>query len=92
MTARIVVSCDGHWPGMRCRGAYPTRETDLGDGVWEAEQHGWRRVAAPGGWRDYCPAHTRARAAEAVALDPRWAGYPLADQSAVLELLREERT
>jgi hypothetical protein len=60
MTARIVVSCDADWLDMPCRGAYPARDYDYGDGVGEAERHGWRREAVPGGWRDLCPAHARA--------------------------------
>lgn len=52
MTARIVLSCDGHRNGEGCRGALPTR--------WRAE-HRARSQARAAGWRpvpgigDVCP-------------------------------------
>lgn len=60
MTARIVVSCDGHRHGQPCRGAY-TAHADVfaddhrRDAFREATQHGWHCDSTDG--RDLCPSH-----------------------------------
>ena len=61
MTARLVVSCDGEWNGMPCRGALPTRDVRLPWALKEAREAGWS-LHPHGG--DLCPAHTRARSLE----------------------------
>lgn len=42
MTARIVVSCDGHRHGQPCRGALHTRHATLSGARQEAFEAGWR--------------------------------------------------
>jgi hypothetical protein len=97
MAAVITISCDGDWHGMACRGALhvPAGQVTVPVNPDFADLYTARNVAYEQGWsetcgRDYCPAHTQARALEAVALDPRWAGYSLGEQSGVLELLRAD--
>lgn len=53
MTARIVVSCDGHRHGQPCRGALITRRTTLPGGREEAFAEGWR--ITPFHPADLCP-------------------------------------
>lgn len=57
MTARIVITCDGTWPGFPCRGALPTRETDVDLARGYARLNGWTGRAFYG--NDFCPAHSK---------------------------------
>lgn len=56
MTAYTVISCDGHWHGMPCRGTLPTRRPNATEArYYEGIRAGWTRNADGG---DLCPAHT----------------------------------
>lgn len=57
MTARVVLSCDGHRHGQPCRGNLPTRQLDPFSA--RLNSPAWRSVFLPDGgdgrWLDLCP-------------------------------------
>jgi hypothetical protein len=59
MSARVVISCDGDWHGMPCRGALPMAAGSLGMVRYEAALEGWSTRVTPAlVVEDLCPAHT----------------------------------
>ncbi|NUR09351.1 MAG: hypothetical protein HOV66_30600 [Streptomycetaceae bacterium] len=56
MSARIVVSCDGHRHGQPCRGALPTTTEHCAVADDQRAAAGWRETWALGrGFVDLCP-------------------------------------
>ena len=55
MTARIVLSCDGHRHGQPCRGALHTRWRAEHRALAQAAGAGWRDIAPDGRRLDLCP-------------------------------------
>lgn len=60
MTIRVVVSCNGTWPGMPCRAFFPAGAVDKATARAKAKDHHWSQARNA----DYCPACTRRRARE----------------------------
>jgi len=60
MTVRLVVSCNGTWPGRPCRGAFPAGAVDKARARELAKANQWSTDRNA----DYCPACTRRRAKE----------------------------